>query len=931
MWSPDGAALVGRATELESARAQLEAALAGAGGLLVVTGDAGIGKTAFVAALVASLPHGAVRGRAVPGSTVALRALSHAARDAVARGADSTDASLSIHRRAVGQLLGEPQPRAHDPARVDELEPHPLATADALLQLVQLSRTGALVLEDLHWADPDTLDSVSFLADQVAGRRVLVVAVARTGESRDCDLAVSALDGRPRVQRIALGSLAEPDAWTVARRAAAPDAPHEVLRGLVSAARGNPLALEQLAAAGGVPDGLATSVTSRLARLDARQRAALEAGAVLGADFDPETVATCVRQDPPDVASALATGVDRRLLTWDGMRAGFVHALVHDAVLASVPPPRRAELADRASAASDPHDHELQARLSRLAGRPHAAARHLLAVASDSLVRNAFHSALVNAAAAVAEDPDPDVTLRASEIELTAHALAGQVDLTVAAAQRLDVLLDPDDHETRGRVHLALVRALVQADRWEDAHRRLQLVAKPWSAAVCVLAASVSLGLGEPTEAERLARQGLAVAAEDAEASGHGIAAVRCEAYEVLGRLARLRDLDEAEVWFRRAASSAFAAGLVLWRARAEHELATLIQLRTVETAPLEDARRLAVEASAPGLVTRIDFHLAAVHGVRFDAEESLQASARVVEAARRLGAAGLESWGWILIGQAQVAGGRFDEAGRAADRARDLRPEDPEIEALAEGTCRGLADVLKGDRESALRRFTLAADRLRPLTRSPLPPWYLWPLVAAAWGDPDDAARALADDHPALRVLPGVRGLWLLAGAVGTARRGESPSAELEDAQRCFDGLSGFEAYRVLGRRLAAEAALADGWDPGWADVAGWLTEAHDWAETHRQPAVAAQCQALLRRAGAPRRRRGRGASEVPPDLARLGVTSRELDVWRLIAAGRTNPAIAQELYVAVRTVKTHVESLLRKTGCTNRVELAARLSVRG
>ena len=62
------------------------------------------------------------------------------------------------------------------------------------------------------------------------------------------------------------------------------------------------------------------------------------------------------------------------------------------------------------------------------------------------------------------------------------------------------------------------------------------------------------------------------------------------------------------------------------------------------------------------------------------------------------------------------------------------------------------------------------------------------------------------------------------------------------------------------------------------------------------------------------------------PPDLDRLGVISREVDVLRLVAAGCTNAEIAQRLYLSPRTVKGYVEQLLAKTAAANRTQLATR-----
>jgi DNA-binding NarL/FixJ family response regulator len=80
-----------------------------------------------------------------------------------------------------------------------------------------------------------------------------------------------------------------------------------------------------------------------------------------------------------------------------------------------------------------------------------------------------------------------------------------------------------------------------------------------------------------------------------------------------------------------------------------------------------------------------------------------------------------------------------------------------------------------------------------------------------------------------------------------------------------------------------------------------------------------------LLTEAGAPTRRRGRGESAVPARLSALGITSRELDVLKLVAEGLSNRQIAARLYLSPRTVENHVATLLRRTGTDSRGRLAA------
>ncbi|MET8759126.1 LuxR C-terminal-related transcriptional regulator [Lentzea sp. NPDC004782] len=84
-------------------------------------------------------------------------------------------------------------------------------------------------------------------------------------------------------------------------------------------------------------------------------------------------------------------------------------------------------------------------------------------------------------------------------------------------------------------------------------------------------------------------------------------------------------------------------------------------------------------------------------------------------------------------------------------------------------------------------------------------------------------------------------------------------------------------------------------------------------------------RCEKVMREAGIPIPRRGRGDASVPAHLRALGVTSREMDVLLLIAQGATNGEIAVKLSVSRRTVDTHVRNLLAKTGSTRRTNLSA------
>ena len=198
----------------------------------------------------------------------------------------------------------------------------------------------------------------------------------------------------------------------------------------------------------------------------------------------------------------------------------------------------------------------------------------------------------------------------------------------------------------------------------------------------------------------------------------------------------------------------------------------------------------------------------------------------------------------------------------------------------------------------------------------APLHQFGLWALLRTVVGGPaDDARERLRGLGVSLRRAN--RGALHYADAVAAGRLGDKVSAEAayalgEEAlepvpwwHRC----SGCSRWSAPWTTRGATRCRSCG--PTWPrskrlDTSGWRGSRRD----------------LLRRAGAPTRR-GRGNAEVPPALRALGVTSRELDVLGLVHAGRSNAEVADQLFLSVRTVETHVANLLAKTGSSNRTEL--------
>ena len=268
-----------------------------------------------------------------------------------------------------------------------------------------------------------------------------------------------------------------------------------------------------------------------------------------------------------------------------------------------------------------------------------------------------------------------------------------------------------------------------------------------------------------------------------------------------------------------------------------------------------------------------------------------------------------------ILDGSVDAVMGRRDRAGAAFERARPSM--DGEIESAGRGNLLAVAALAVEDRASARDELARAVAMVPPGSASSRSPYRgLHALLLAVEDAP--GADSLAADLAATPAMDAVATHYgTLASAVLAGRGGDTVSAEIMLATGDA-GLTAAPWFRNLGRRLVAEAAIADGWgDPG-----AWLHPAHSFF-TGSTPELARACRSLLRHAGEALPRSD--PDGVPPELASHGITRRENDVLELLARGLTNREIATQLRVSPRTVEKHVERLMSKTATTRRTQLVA------
>jgi DNA-binding CsgD family transcriptional regulator/predicted negative regulator of RcsB-dependent stress response len=950
--------VVGREREMEALHDTLERAVAGRGKVIFLIGEAGIGKSRLAQATTADaerreLP--VLRGRAVQAANpVAYRPIAEAFCSAVRLGTAPQASELGPFHPILGRLV--PEWRTEGQGAVDDST---VAMAEAVLRFLRAVarvRGCVLVLEDLHWADPETLAVVEYLSDNLASEHVLCIATLRSEEqTAGLDMA-RALDARRACQLLELSRLDDRQvAEMVSSCLGGVDVRQPVLA-FIARADGVPFLVEELlavAVASGtlvhdgaswvlsaslepvVPLTFADTVRRRLAGLGDAGRAVVLAAAVLGRRFDCELLPILTDLDEQVVLAALHAAVDSHIVSVDVDRPGFCfrHALSRDAVLAELLPPERAALSRRALEAIEaihpdfPGDWcELAAELAERAGDRQRAAVFLLQAASRALDTGALATAEATLERAYAIAPRDDAIIADIE-ECLAEVLsmAGKRDRAVAVGESLLLRLshDPSGAQRRGEAYVQLARAEVAATRWGDARARLdqaradagQSGDEALSARIDVIEALISLGEDQPEQASRLARSTLAVA-ERAD-----LPELACEALEVIGRCERPHDLTAAKAAFERAHSTAEAHGLVVWRVRALHELGTIDLLEGGRRDRLEEARELAVSLGALATAAVLDVQIAAAYVMADQPEGALVPSRRAASLARRyrldqtLGVAlGFEAHVHARTGDRHAMEACIREAVAAAPGSTDILV----ITAMA----RALLALVEEDRREAIKQLETAVSYglagSGGQDQSSGPGAGVWALVRAVESRTSGMPppRELSEEpvhfigRAYLRYAQAVE-----EGRAGNAVRAVALVAEGDHLLRSYDWA------RQLARRLVAEAAIADGWGPAEA----WLREALAFFEESGQERMVSACRSLLRRAGVPVPRRRGDTHNVPRPLRGLGVTAREWEVLRLLAKGLSNKEIGERLYLSPRTVERHVANLAAKAGVERRSQLVA------
>ncbi|GII73051.1 LuxR family transcriptional regulator [Sphaerisporangium melleum] len=964
-------ALIGRRSELTL----LRRAIAAPPALVLVEGEAGIGKSRLVAELLAS-PDLASARRLVGQCEQLQEPLPLSpVLDAIRRAGDDLAQSPPVNPvvGALALLLPEiaghlppPLPPLHD----QRAERHRVFRA-AVALLDHLSPS-VLVLEDVHWADGGTRDFLSFLASHQPPKLSVIVtlrptaellpvreAFARAPSGPGLPVTLTPLSA-PEVEQLATGILkAEvPASFTAPlyeKTGGIPFVVEEVLRTLLERLPadeipGRPEVLADLA----VPTVLRDVVLQRLSSLGGAARDILGAAAVIGTTPDERVLAEVTGHGPAEIAQALTEAQAAGLLHEQDGECRFRHALARQIVYESVPVAGRRWLHLKTAQALEggpgPAPVAKLAHHFRLAGRPAEFARNAEAAADLALA----HGNDATAARFLLQALDTDGLAGDARVRLAIRLGRAAVDglAHAEAVPTLERLLatEPLPAHLRGELRFALGRLLRQHGAAREGYLQIEgalddLADRPalLGRALAVLAAPETVVDRHITEHTARCDQAEEVARRSGDPdAGIAVRITRASLLLEQGDPASLRLIDELRGDDRlRAAPREHARACLNWAQGALH----IGHVQRAETL-LAEGRRVAGQADYLRVVEIVELVTAAADlaAGRWDGlEPRLRrlSGASATFAAAILDARMLRGTLLSATGPAEEAATLLDEVISIAERVGAVWPLIPARAALsrllltlddpagaAEQATAGLARVrAKGTWVWGAETVLCLVDALDALGRA---------AEAAELVDELDAGLAGADAPVAVAALLTARAVLTRgAPALSTAaHEGHGPLASdrpihatpeaaadrLLDAARTVLRDAGLRYQEALaGERLGrwrCERAA-----PGGGDLLESALRTYGAMGAVRD--IARVCR-VMRQNGVPIPYPWRGGR---PSHGQT-LTSREHEVALLAAAGKTNQEIAGELFLSRRTIESHISSVLRKLGYLSRKDLRALLT---
>jgi DNA-binding CsgD family transcriptional regulator/tetratricopeptide (TPR) repeat protein len=971
-------AFIGRAEELRRLGATLDRAEQEQPQLVLLAGDAGMGKTRLLLEFAGRAHQ---RGwRVLVGGCVELGDIGLAYLPVVdaLRGLveDSEEADLVAEVATTAPGLGRllPEVARSGPTGAlagdgqDQLQVFDAVRA-LLLRRSQRSPL-VVVLEDLHWADRASRDLIAFLARTLRSGRVLLVGSYRSDElQRRHPLRplLGELVRLPEVERLELSPFSRVELAEHLEVIAGVPLASDQLERIYERSEGNPFYAEQLLAAGageadvGLPSTLADVLLVRVQGLSEPAQQVLGVAAVAGRRVSHRLLAEVVGWPEADLERGLREGIGAGVLVTDSATGSYVfrHALLQEVVYADLLPSEQVRL------------HASYARV--LAAEPEGVAAELAhhCLASHDLVGalRASIGAAQQAEAVLApvetlrhlsstlrlweRVPDPAAVTGTDRVELLLQAAAaanaaGERQRAAGLAEEAAATADATADSAQAAVaHERLGQYLLLAGRIEEAVRArasaVELVpAEPPSrlrARVTAAMAQALIHAGRQDEARRWCDEALTVA------RAIGSAEEEADVLVTQGMIEEYEDPARARSLYVAGRARAAAAGNLWVESRAlldlawlEFDIGDLAAARAVFDEGVELAERTGRGWSDFGITMRRGQCLVRYEAGDWDDSERLAAAVPGLAPALAvvaLGAAAL---------QLEVGRGRPAAARRLRDLAA-LAGLDPIIDLEVAGLEADQA-TWQGDLErawSAVQRglATLDAGQFKA-SETVAGVWIctIGLLVQAeraerarAAGDAGTLSDAITVGHMLVerartavehaRVSHGVDLLaWHGVDLLAWHAKAEAEWSRLQgrsDPKAWLAAVGGFSygyVYEVARCRWRLAEALLGGGDREEATVAAQA--AHETAVRLGAAPLQAALELLARRG---RLDLGIG---LLPERGLVGLTPREVEVLRLLVEGRSNRQIAEQLFISGKTVSVHVTRILAKLGVHSRRDAA-------
>jgi DNA-binding CsgD family transcriptional regulator len=921
-----GIPLVARETELAALESALSAAADGRAGVVLLAGDAGVGKSRLLAELTE-------------------RALRVGVKVLTGRCLDVEGAGLPYlpFVEALGRLPVSGASRLDDAMEKLRL----FEAVHTELAELAVANSVLLALEDLHWADAATRDLLLFLVSRLGRQRLLVVATYRVDDlhrRHPLRPLLTELGRLSTVDRIDLRPFDRADAMAFVSALSDGALPEPTLRSIADRSEGNAFFCEELAAvygSGGVPTGLADLLLARVERLGRNAQRVVRAASGAGGAVEHSVLQAVAELD--DLDEALRESVQHNVLVAADNGYAFRHALLREAVYGDLLPGERVRL---------------HASYARLVTSPaslayHAMQSHDLPTAFAASVRAAEEAAELLAPAEALNHVEQALQLfgtvsdpRATEYSL--HRLASRMALAAGDADRAityarSAIALADDPESGAEARHQLVVTLIPmetasaemaaaaTEAWELVRDRPSSVVRARILGLRAREWAWYGGAGpDVDELEQLARQAreaaLEVGAEDVAIDALATLAIYTEWH---GRL------DEAAKLGRDAANRAAAIGAYNVELRALNNLTINLYFRGLHRQVVAVAEEIIDRAVAVGLTwseVAVEARITQ-RAVLFDlgdraADEPLRDHLSAPRwAALRIEASNLYRW---------AVAGRFEEVDETAERIMAGTDDGRTIErvrfALAE------AALWRGAPRDALDESVRIIEWLAELPRAVVAgARFAGAIALAALADIAEQAWRERDETAARDAVAEGERLYERVMAHGKYSLESQWRMEMRNPEtHCLLARMDAELSRLRGEDNVVEmwraAVVAAEGRRYWRTTARWrLAEAlindgrRDEAivelQTAHADAVHMGASPLREAIEALARRARITVAGVEPDSEDL-LTPRERAVLELVSAGLTNRQIGERLYISEKTASVHLSRVMAKLGAGSRTE---------